>query len=94
MSAVSGQRRYDSEQCNIIAYGSRSLTPAEKNYSQLEREALAIVLGIEHCRLFLLGHQFELDTDHKPLEVIFGNPTSSSTALNVATPRVFFYSEI
>ena len=35
-----------------------------------------IVFGIEHFRLSVLGHQFELDTDHKPLEVIFGNPIS------------------
>ena len=33
VSAVIGQRRYYSEQCNIVAYGSRSLTPAEKYYS-------------------------------------------------------------
>ena len=56
------------------------MTPAEKNYSQLEREALAIVFGIEHFRLFLLGHQFELETDHKPLEVIFGNNGSTPPA--------------
>ena len=32
---------------------------------QSEREYLGIVFGIEHFRLFLLGHQFELETDHK-----------------------------
>ena len=56
------------------------MTPAEKNYSRLEREALAIVFGIKHFGLFLLGHQFELETDHKPLEVIFGNPVQPSPA--------------
>ena len=76
VSAVSGQRRHDSDQCNI-AYGSR---PAEKNYSQLERDALAIVFGAEHFTLFLLGHQFELETDHKPFEVIFGNPSLTPPA--------------
>ena len=35
---------------------------------------------MEHFKLFLLGHQFELETDHKPLEVIFGNPSSTSPA--------------
>ena len=39
----------------------------------------AIVFGIEHFRLFLLGHQFELETNHKPLEV-FSDPSSTPPA--------------
>ncbi|KAK3728358.1 hypothetical protein QZH41_011397, partial [Actinostola sp. cb2023] len=37
---------------HVIAYGSRSLTKTEQNYSQTEREALAIVWGCEHYHLY------------------------------------------
>ena len=48
------------------AYGSRSLTEVERRYSQTEREALAVVLGCEHFRLFLYGIHFTIYSDHKP----------------------------
>ncbi|KAG8174243.1 hypothetical protein JTE90_025808 [Oedothorax gibbosus] len=54
-----------------IAFASRSLTKAEKNYSQLEREALALVFGVIRYRKFLLGRTFTLVTDHQPLVSLF-----------------------
>ena len=65
---------------NIVAYASRSLTDCESRYSQTEREALAVIWGIEHFHLYLYGSSFRVITDHKPLETIFNNPTCKATA--------------
>ena len=54
-----------------VAFGSRSITETEMKYSQIEKEALAIVFGCEHFHLYLYGKSFEMETDHRPLEYIF-----------------------
>ena len=54
------------------SFASCTLTPAEKNYSQLDREALAVVFATKKFHLFLYGKRFTLYTDHKPLLGIFG----------------------
>ena len=56
----------------VVSYASRSLTDVERRYSQTEKEALALVWACERFSLYLYGVSFELETDHRPLEFIFG----------------------
>lgn len=56
-----------------IYHCARSITPAEKNYAQIEKEALALVFAVVKFHKFLYGRKFILQTDHKPLLAIFGN---------------------
>uniref|UniRef100_A0A914XL16 RNA-directed DNA polymerase n=1 Tax=Plectus sambesii TaxID=2011161 RepID=A0A914XL16_9BILA len=68
-----------------IAFASKTLEPAEKNYSQIEKEGLSIIFGLKKFEQFLIGRHFELITDHRPLVSIFnpekGIPASSANRL-------------
>ena len=57
----------DTDKEQPIAYASRSLSAAERKYSQLDKEALAIVFGVTRFHQFVYGRVFMLYSDHKPL---------------------------
>lgn len=54
-----------------VAYISRTLNTAERWYSQIDREALAIVFTVSTFYKYLFGLKFTLWTDHWPLTFIF-----------------------
>lgn len=56
-----------SQNSKPIAFYSRVLNSAEKNYSTIEKELLAIVDSCKHFRPYLFGQKFIIETDHRPL---------------------------
>lgn len=55
----------------VVACASKTLTCAERRYPQTQKEALAVVWGVEKYNYYLLGREFVILTDHKPLQFIF-----------------------
>ena len=61
-----------------VSYSSRALTASEKNYSQIEKELLAQVFGVERNHHFVYGRRIVLWSDHKPLETICKKPLATA----------------
>ena len=66
-----------------VAFASRSMTETERRYSQIEKEALALIWASEKFADYVIGKDIELETDHKPLVPLLGK-----TNLDCLPPRV------
>lgn len=60
----------------VIQYASQTLSKTQQSYSQIDKEAYAIIFGIKKFYQYLQGAKFTLITDHHPLTQIF-SPTKS-----------------
>ena len=61
-------------------FSNQSFSDIECRYSQIEKEALAIVLACEKFRIYLVGKIFTLITDCKVVKLIYRNPKSKPPA--------------
>ncbi|XP_060094815.1 LOW QUALITY PROTEIN: uncharacterized protein K02A2.6-like, partial [Heteronotia binoei] len=66
VGAVLGHQLPDRREVPVVYY-SHTLTLAERNYAQIDKEALAIVAGVRKFHEYLYGRRFTIATDHKPL---------------------------
>ena len=70
VGAVLSQLSDDGQEC-VVAYGSRTLSKAERKYNVTRKELLAVVTFVKHFRPYLLGRHFVLRTDHSALQWIY-----------------------
>ncbi|XP_062297408.1 uncharacterized protein K02A2.6-like [Scomber scombrus] len=68
-----------------IGFTSRTLNAAEKNYSQLDKEGLAVMFGIKRFHKYIYGRKFTIVTDHKPLLSLF---SEMRAVPQMASPRI------
>jgi hypothetical protein len=87
--------RYEDGTERPVCCASRTLNVHERNYSQLDKEALAIYYGITKHHQYLFGRHFTLRTDHKPLSYIFGKksgiPQTAASRLQRWAARLAAY---
>ena len=62
-----------------VAYASRALTIAEKNYSQVEKELLSVVFACEKFHQYVFGKDIAVQNDHKPLLGILKKPLAQAS---------------
>ena len=60
-----------------IYYASRQMSPAERNYTATEREALAVIYACKKFRHYLLGYEVIFHTDHDALKYLVNKPDLS-----------------
>jgi hypothetical protein len=61
-----------------IAYASRSLTPTEMRYTQIEKELLAVLFACSND--YIYGKHIQIETDHQPLVTILSKPLHTAPA--------------
>ena len=69
-----------------IYFASRSLTTAEQNYSQLDKEGLAIVWAVKKISDYIYGRHFILVTDNRPVASIL-SPVKATPPMVAARLR-------
>lgn len=61
-----------------IEFASRSLKPTERKWAQIEKEASAVLYGLERFDQYTYGRKVTIQNDHKPLETILKKPLSQA----------------
>ena len=77
LGAVLSQKQPDGR-IHPVAYASRGLTPAERNYGITELETLAVVWAFSHFNHFLYGNTVTVYTDHTSVKAVLESPNPTA----------------
>ncbi|XP_013931764.1 PREDICTED: cation channel sperm-associated protein subunit delta-like [Thamnophis sirtalis] len=82
------------EKCQIVVPQVEflgTLSAAERNYGQVDKEALAIVVGVKRFHHYLYGRQFQIVTDHKPLLGLLASDKQTPQMMSLRMTRWIVY---
>lgn len=65
--------RFKDGSLHPIMHFAATFNTAEKNYSQIEKEARALIFGLKRSHFYIAGRRITAHVDHKPLLAIFGS---------------------
>ena len=54
----------------VICYASRTLNSAQKSYTTIEKQLLAVIFALEKFRSYILGSQIVVFIDHSALKYL------------------------
>ena len=81
-----------------IGYASKSLSEAEKHYSNIDRKLLGVVWAINHFHHYTFANKIYLISDHKPLHPLFSgkslvscSPRTARLLLKIVNKDVTFF---
>ena len=77
--SIGGVLQQKDEEGNLrpLTFFNRALNSAESKYPVIEREALAVIYGLQVNRPLCLGYHVEILTDHRPLVWLLSKATPS-----------------
>ena len=64
-----------------IAFFSSKLTPTQKNWATIEREAYAVLIAVTKYKSWFYGSKITIHSDHNPLTYLTDSAPKSSTKL-------------
>ncbi|RDY01778.1 Retrovirus-related Pol polyprotein, partial [Mucuna pruriens] len=77
LGTILGQRVGAGKPVHVITYASRTMDPAQLNYTTTKKELLTIIFALENFRSYLLGSKIIVFFDHAALRFLLKKPNAN-----------------
>ena len=90
--AVLGQR--EGGKSYVVYYASKTLNKSQRNYTNTEKELLAVVCALENFRAYLVGSDIVIFTDHSALKYLLTKKNAKARLIRWVLPLQEFNMQI
>lgn len=73
---------------HAIYFLSKNLTPAELNYTVIEKKFLVVIYAINKFRYYITGYEVFVHTNHSTIRYLMNKPTTNDMIMVVAAVRI------
>jgi len=75
----------------VIYYASKTLDPAQINYTTIEKELLAIIFALDNFRSYLIGIKVIVFSNHSALKHLLSKKKNLNLALSIGS---FYFKDL